>query len=708
MKRKTKLVLSMLCALGITTLSSCMVSTGPFDDLNAIYEMAKKEGFEGTYEEWLDSLKGDKGQPGEKGEPGKDGRSVVSIKKTSTKDNIDTYTITYSDGETSIFTVTNGQDGTPGKDGIDGEPGTDGHTPKIEIGTNGNWIIDDKDTGIKAEALHTNDKFKVTYHLNGGSLPAGIQESFEVGWGDTIDLPLVTKRGYEFTGWYTGKTVNDKKFTSYDAVFRNLDLYANFFAKTYTVNLDLNGGSYNGNTNLKFEYDSNYRLPTNITKKNYEFTGWSLNGKIIPNEGIYTYEDITLVATYKELDTIYTLTLNSSGGTIEGSDSFNLKIGDSYSLPTPMNSGKAFAGWYDGEFRWENDGYYAENRNLTLAAKRITEISYTFSLNYMDGTSSEANTQQITLSEMYNGKTMPVPTKANHTFVGYAFGNNLITDETGKFDMEKVEHLIKEGNTYSLIAKYASNNTSTLADYIYLGSYPQSRLIDGRIFKEVLKSTDTDGDGFINHSSGEYAEFKGKYFKVEPILWYVGKEKKLLSNQLLDISTIYQYNDSGIRNVNGVNIQPTNYKYSEARAFLNGYDGTSYNISNYENKGFYQSAFNDNEKALIAQALVDNSVESIGLFGKPEIACEDTQDYVYLPSCTEMQQMFGNNYDRIKSSTDYMLEIGNTYGVEQGDYLTRSPSGKEDIKVVSRSGSVGQISNWGFGVFSLAIGITLK
>lgn len=41
-----------------------------------------------------------------------DGRGIVSILKTSTSGNIDTYTITYTDNTTSTFEVTNGIDGT--------------------------------------------------------------------------------------------------------------------------------------------------------------------------------------------------------------------------------------------------------------------------------------------------------------------------------------------------------------------------------------------------------------------------------------------------------------------------------------------------------------------------------------------------------------------------------------------------------------------
>ena len=55
-----------------------------------------------------------------KGEAGDDGNGIVSIVKTATSGLVDTYTITYSDGTTSTFDVTNGADGTDGNDGNDG------------------------------------------------------------------------------------------------------------------------------------------------------------------------------------------------------------------------------------------------------------------------------------------------------------------------------------------------------------------------------------------------------------------------------------------------------------------------------------------------------------------------------------------------------------------------------------------------------------
>ncbi|MGM9971366.1 MAG: PL29 family lyase N-terminal domain-containing protein [Anaeroplasmataceae bacterium] len=70
---------------------------------------------------------------------GEAGRGIVSIEKTSTEGLVDTYTITYTDGTTSTFTVKNGQNATDGENGI---------TP--HIGENGNWFIGSTDTGVKA------------------------------------------------------------------------------------------------------------------------------------------------------------------------------------------------------------------------------------------------------------------------------------------------------------------------------------------------------------------------------------------------------------------------------------------------------------------------------------------------------------------------------------------------------------------------------
>lgn len=50
-----------------------------------------------------------KGAQGETGETGATGNGIASIAKTSTAGLVDTYTITYTNGQTTTFTVTNGE-----------------------------------------------------------------------------------------------------------------------------------------------------------------------------------------------------------------------------------------------------------------------------------------------------------------------------------------------------------------------------------------------------------------------------------------------------------------------------------------------------------------------------------------------------------------------------------------------------------------------
>ncbi len=93
-------VLSVICLL--FALSACQGEQGPKGE----------PGEKG--EQGITGLTGETGAKGEPGIPGADGNGITDIKKTSSDGKIDTYTITYTDGTTSTFTVTNGTDGDAG------------------------------------------------------------------------------------------------------------------------------------------------------------------------------------------------------------------------------------------------------------------------------------------------------------------------------------------------------------------------------------------------------------------------------------------------------------------------------------------------------------------------------------------------------------------------------------------------------------------
>lgn len=85
-----------------------------------------------TYDLYLYIADGADGTNGAPGANGADGRGIVSVVKTGTNGNEDTYTITYTDNTTSTFTITNGADGQDGQNGVNGTNGADGKDIAID------------------------------------------------------------------------------------------------------------------------------------------------------------------------------------------------------------------------------------------------------------------------------------------------------------------------------------------------------------------------------------------------------------------------------------------------------------------------------------------------------------------------------------------------------------------------------------------------
>ena len=156
---KKKVLLSVFLLASCLSLGSCRIiglkgDTGPSGAQGEKGENGKdgKDGESPTITisddgYWvINGVKSNVKATGEEGQKGKDGVSIQNIEKTSTSGSVDTYTITYSDGSTSTFKVTNGVDGSQG---IQGEKGEDGRTPTISISEDGYWVID----GVKSTTL---------------------------------------------------------------------------------------------------------------------------------------------------------------------------------------------------------------------------------------------------------------------------------------------------------------------------------------------------------------------------------------------------------------------------------------------------------------------------------------------------------------------------------------------------------------------------
>lgn len=694
---------------------------------------------------------------------GEDGRGIVSIELTSSDGNVDTYTITYTDGTTSTFTVTNGEDGeqgiqgeagADGADGIDGQDGTSMRTgtgaPSDSLGNDGDSYIDtstwdyyvksdgvwNKVGNIKGEkgdtgetgaagqngadgangtdgsdgndAPHYGETFTVTYDANGGTLPEGYSETNTVGWGDTLNLPTPTYYGHVFGGWFTFGDVNSsKQFYSTDAVFSDLDLYAKWTVGTYTITLDLDGGTYSGSTSLSYEYGSTYTLPTGLTKTGYKFTGWTLDGVSFATSGTFNYEDITVVAQYEETKE-HTISLNLNGGSYSGSTTITVTELEEYTLPSTgiTNGDKVFTGWYNGDEKWDFTGIYELEEDIWLAAGWEDLATYTLSFDLNGGSTSGELPTSITNAEIYGGTTLDIPSKEGFTFHGYYVNGLQLIDADGNID----NSVLSASSTNTVTARYVSEGDPVAGDLYAMGEYPQSEVTSASLISALSTASDSDGDGYVEYDGKEYAKMTGTshngyintntyYFEVEPIYWEVKSDGTLLTESIIDAKSFYT--SSSNRTYQEATVYANNYQYSRVRAFLNGYDGSAYGVDNYSGSGFYDVAFSEDEKANILTTTVDNSASTTYTSdGTNQYACNDTSDKIFLMSYQDMyKEDYGYTSDgsRVKVASDYAIYQGlSSYNSSTGagNWWLRSPNynNSNNASNVNNDGNVN--NNW--------------
>lgn len=120
-------------------------------------------------------------------------------------------------------------------------------------------------------------KYTITYNANGGS---GAPENQIKNYGDTINLSstIPTRTGYNFQGWATSETgpvaYSPNQPYSNNA---NLNLFAIWGEKTYTITYDANGGTEAPENQIKY-YDIDLKLSSIIPiRRGYSFKGWATN-----------------------------------------------------------------------------------------------------------------------------------------------------------------------------------------------------------------------------------------------------------------------------------------------------------------------------------------------------------------------------------------------------------------------------------------------
>ncbi|NLK55860.1 MAG: InlB B-repeat-containing protein, partial [Bacteroidales bacterium] len=195
-------------------------------------------------------------------------------------------------------------------------------------------------------AQWTANEYTVTFDAKGGTVTlATITVTYDGAYGQ---LPVPTRDGYTFVGWFTNAS-GGNKITSDTLVdtASNHTIYAQWTANEYTVTFDARGGTVTPAT-ITVTYDGAYgQLPV-PTRTGYTFAGWFTAAEdgtqVTPDTKVAIAGDHMLHARWTA--NTYEVTFDANSGTVD-TEKTNVTYDENYDqLPDPTRTGYNFAGWF--------------------------------------------------------------------------------------------------------------------------------------------------------------------------------------------------------------------------------------------------------------------------------------------------------------------------------------------------------------------------
>ncbi len=243
---------------------------------------------------------------------------------------------------------------------------------------------------------YINGVYKLVYDANGGS----VSENEKTGYSGVAvgTLPIPTRTGYTFAGWYTapddGTMVTpSSSFTSSSTV----TIYAHWAANEYIVEFNANGGSSVNPSSKTVTYNNNYGVLADATKAGCTLEGWytSASGgtKITENTNVTIAANQTLYAHWA--NNTYTVTYNANGGSVSPMRK-QVTYDDTYgSLAIPTRTGYTFTGWYT-----DVGTQITENTKVAIASAHTiyaywTANDYTYNIVYKSSNGTSLGTGTV-------------------------------------------------------------------------------------------------------------------------------------------------------------------------------------------------------------------------------------------------------------------------------------------------------------------------
>lgn len=283
------------------TLDNGTTKTSTLDVMNGVNGVDGKDGI------------GVKGDPGTNGSDGADGIGITSVAKTKTEGLVDTYTITFTDGSTFNYDVTNGKNGKDGKNGSGSLTGEENVIESIKVNGVAQTVAEDKSVDITVPTVDV-DKNYVDTELDKKANSSDIP-SLD---GYVTDEELNAK-GYLTSHQDISGKVDKVKGKSLiaDTEIERLKSVKNYDDTEIKTELEKKANSTDIPTKVSgLQNDSNYQTDTDITTTLTPYATKTYVGEQISNADHLKCEIVTGIPKPETADknTIYMLKIESVTG----------------------------------------------------------------------------------------------------------------------------------------------------------------------------------------------------------------------------------------------------------------------------------------------------------------------------------------------------------------------------------------------------------
>ncbi|MFM6968503.1 MAG: InlB B-repeat-containing protein [Microbacteriaceae bacterium] len=275
------------------------------------------------------------------------------------------------------------------------------------------------------------NEYTVTYHGRGADADPD-SDIFTVG-NDPLELPAVSRNGYEFNGW-TSESNGGGEFVGMSndpyTPNRTVELYAQWTPEVYRIDYDAQGGSSSTAWD-DFTFDGDpLALPT-PSRTGYTFVEWNTvedgTGETAGGAGD-SYSPTQSMTLYAQWDPdIYHVQYDPQGGYVDYLDEWYTVGTDALTLPATTRDGWAFVGWnteLDGSgtrVGRTSDPFTPTDALILYAEWHPLEFTVRFNANLGEGSMSD----QVSTSR--TALTANTFTRAGYDFDGW----NTASDGTG-------------------------------------------------------------------------------------------------------------------------------------------------------------------------------------------------------------------------------------------------------------------------------------